>query len=189
MLGFCLNQPSVFTGRDIGWVFADRQHQSGVKAALPADAAAVVAVAAVGGGGCRTVLQQTLPGLSCHSSGAAPVRSKPRLLCYGGKSLPASGLRLGIQRPGQQKPGRRTGWALNWRGCSHEAGRMSGRRREEGMWAAASRNHCLLFGHGTMTSQTAVPETTENNGLCPNSHSCDYEHLLKCHVWVTWPAL
>lgn len=84
------------------------QHRSGVKAALPADAAA--AAAAVVGGGCCIVPQQTLPGLSCHSSGAAPERSKPQLLCCGGTSPLASGPQLGTQRLGQQMPGRHTGW-------------------------------------------------------------------------------
>lgn len=39
---------------------------------------------------------------------------------------------------------------------------MSERRREGGMWAAASGNCCFLFGLVMMTSQTAVPETTSS---------------------------
>lgn len=40
------------------------------------------------------------------------------------------------------------------------------------MWAAASGNCCFLFGLVMMTSQTAVPETTENIGFYKQMSLC-----------------
>lgn len=73
----------------------------------PADVAVVAAV------GCCIVLQQTLQGLSCHSSAAEPGRSKPRLPCHDGTSSPASGPQPGTQRPARQRLGRHTGSGLS----------------------------------------------------------------------------
>lgn len=80
------------------------QQWRGGKAALPA-----ADVAAVVGGGCRTVLEQTLPGPGCRSSAAAPGMSKHRPPCCGGTSRLASGPQLETQRRERQMPGRRTG--------------------------------------------------------------------------------
>lgn len=71
--------------------------------------------------------------------------------------------------------------------CSREAGRMSGRKQEGGMWAAASGNYCFLSGRGMMTSQTAVPETTEHwrlQTICPNTHMPIFVKVNLCDVFL-----